>query len=283
MSRGGWVIAAVLAGALVGALSVVAVGRSAAERRVAAEIDQLLARGASAPRAGLGEAQLAGLPEPVRRWLRYSQVVGRERPATVRLRQTGLFRLGPDRGWMPFEAEQYYTTDPPGFVWVARFRAAPGLSIFGRDRYADGTGSIRMWLLYVIPVARKSGGGLDQGALLRYLNEIMWFPAAAASPYVAWEARDARSARATMRYGGVSGSATFVFDGRGRLVDMTADRHDDAAGGVRPWSTPVGGYGEFAGVRVPLEGEGRWRYPSGDFAYIRLRVTTLEYDRPQRF
>jgi hypothetical protein len=184
---------------------------------------------------------------------------------------------------MPFEAEQYYTTDPPGFVWIARFQMASALTIFGRDRYADGVGSIRMWLLSLIPVVGKSGGGLNQGALLRYLNETMWFPAAAVSPYITWEALDAHSARATMRYGGVSGSATFVFDEQGRLADMFAERYDDASGGLQPWSTPIAAHGEFDGVRVPVAGEGRWRYPSGDFTYIRLRVTTLEYDRPRRF
>ncbi|MDR7544467.1 MAG: hypothetical protein QN120_09510 [Armatimonadota bacterium] len=282
MKRGGLIVTA-LAGGLLGAVLLAAAGRSVVEQRVFSEVDTLLARGRSARRATLTETHLAGLPEPVRRWLRYSRVVGRERPVTVRLRQRGLFRLGPQRGWMPFEAEQYYTTDPPGFVWVARFQMAPAVSIFGRDRYADGVGSIRMWLLYLILVASKSGGGLNQGALLRYLNETMWFPAAATSPYITWEAVGAHAARATMRYGGVSGSATFVFDEQGRLAEMTAERFDDAVGGLQPWSTPIAAYGQFDGVRVPVAGEGRWRYPSSDFTYIRLRVTDLEYDRPDRF
>jgi len=64
------------------------------------------------------------LPEPVRRWLRYSQVVGAQRPAMARLRQDGDFRLE-GMGWMPFRAEQYFTTNPPGFLWKASFRMAP--------------------------------------------------------------------------------------------------------------------------------------------------------------
>jgi hypothetical protein len=88
-----------------------------------------------------------------------------------------------------------------------------------------------------------------------------------------------------MRYGGVSATATFIIDERGDLVDMTAERY--AAVGarfvLRPWSTPIGAYGVFAGVRVPVAGEGVWRLETGDFAYIRARVTALEYNRPARW
>jgi hypothetical protein len=97
------------------------------------------------------------------------------------------------------------------------------------------------------------------------------------SPYITWEGIDASSATATMSYGGVTASATFVFDRQGRLTDMTADRYNDTKGRLLPWSTPISSYGEFAGVRVPAEGQGRWKYESGDFTYIRLRVTDIEY------
>jgi hypothetical protein len=155
--------------------------------------------------------------------------------------------------------------------------------VAGRDRYAGGEGSITMRLLSLIPVAGKRGGDLNQGALLRYLNETMWFPAAAISPYITWAERDANSAVATMSYGGVTASATFSFDDEGRLTTMTADRYNDAKGQFLPWSTPISAYGEFDGVRVPVAGEGVWEYDSGDFSYIRLRITEVEYNRPERY
>ena len=277
------IIVGILAGVAVVAASAVVLGRVRFERRISSEIDELLARSRDTRPTVLTEADLAGLPQPVRRWLGYSQVVGKERPVTVRLKQTGQFRLGEKRGWMPFTAEEYYTTDPPGFVWVATFKMGPLLSIVGRDRYADGTGSIKMRLLSLIPVADKSGGGLDQGALLRYLNETMWFPAAVLSPYITWEAIDANSARATMSYGGVTASATFVFDEQGRLTDMTAERYNDAKGISLPWSTPITAYGEFGGIRVGVEGHGKYKYESDDFTYIQLRITNVEQNRPARF
>jgi hypothetical protein len=249
------------------------------DRRIAREVQGLLA--ASKGRSRLvTEADLVGLPAPVQRWLRWSNVLGTAYPVTVRLRQQGEFRMGQDRGWMPFTAEEYYTTDPPGYVWKVTFRMAPLATVSGRDRYTEGQASILMRLLSLIPVANDHSPGLNQGALLRYLNETMWFPAGVLSPYITWAARDQRSAVATMGYGGVSASATFLFDDQGRLTDMTAERFDNAKKAMLPWATPISDYGEFAGIRVPVQGAGVWHYEQGEFPYIRLRVTDLEYNRP---
>jgi hypothetical protein len=272
----------VAVGAVVSLVSNVRSQRQDFAERIGREIDDLLA--SSGPDAGevVTEEDIAGLPEPVRRWLRWSGVVGRKRPATVRLRQSGELRLG-NSGWFPFVAEEYFTTDPPGFVWAARMTMAPGVTVIGRDRYAGGKGSIDMRLLGVVAVASDRGPEMDRGALLRYLNEIMWFPAGAISPAIAWEPLDGESARATITHGEVGASATFRFDREGRLTDMVAERYDREAGRVLPWSTPITDYGEFGGVRVPVAGEAVYARGEGDVPYIRLRVTTLEHDRPERF
>jgi hypothetical protein len=71
------------------------------DRRMGREVQGLFA--ASKGRSRLvTEADLVGLPEPVQRWLRWSNVLGTAYPVTVRLRQEGEFRMGQDRGWMPF-------------------------------------------------------------------------------------------------------------------------------------------------------------------------------------
>ena len=179
---------------------------------------------------------------------------------------------------MPFTAEEVFTTDPPGFVWATRMQMFPGVAIVGRDRYANGEGSIEMRVLGVIPVANASGPQLDQGALLRYLNEIMWFPAAALAPSITWAAAGPDAATATIDDGGMTAAATFFFDEQGRPVDMRAERFDMGSGAVQEWSTPLCAWGELGGVRVPTEGSAVWQYPDGDFAYIDLRVTGIEYD-----
>lgn len=75
----------------------------------------------------------------------------------------------------------------------------------------------------------------------------------------------------------------FIFDGDGRPTNMTADRYDREYGAVVPWSTPMTAYGEFDGIQIPMEGEAVYARPDGDFSYIRLTITEIDYDRPERY
>ena len=83
---------------------------------------------------------LQNLPEPVQRYMAYTGLAGKPWIDTVRLKQAGRFRQGLDRPWMPMTAEQTYTTNPPAFVWNARFKVA-GLPLMrARDKYESGQG-----------------------------------------------------------------------------------------------------------------------------------------------
>src|SRR6185503_9255695 len=87
------------------------------ERRSDREILALLERAPQAPPAVVLAADLVRLPPPVRRWLDAAGVIGRERSSIVHLEQRGQLRTRPDGTWLPARAEQYFTVDPPGFVW----------------------------------------------------------------------------------------------------------------------------------------------------------------------
>lgn len=227
------------------------------------------------------EADIAGLPEPVQRWLRYSKVIGKERVHAVRLKQEGTIRTAEGQPWMPFTAEQYYTADSPGFVWKANVRFASFIPMSGQDMYSAGKGHMLIKLLNLVSVADATGKEMDQGAMVRYLSEIIWFPSAAVSDFIKWEPIDASSAKATMSYQGMTVSGIFHFDEKGALTDFTADRYRDAGGGkfeLGKWEAPATAYGEFNGVRIPVTGEAKWLLLSGDLPYIRLTVTEVQYN-----
>jgi hypothetical protein len=223
---------------------------------------------------------LVGLPDPVQRYLAYTGVVGQPWIDTVRLRQTGRFRLGPDRPWMPMTAEQTYTTDPPAFVWNARFRVAGLPLLRARDEYRAGHGHMFARLAGLFTVFDVRGEELDQGTMLRYLNEMMWFPTAFLGDNVTWQAIDDRSAGVTFHDGGKSVSARMIFDGEGRLVDFTALRYREMAGefSLDPWSTPITAYGVRAGLNLPVRGQAVWNLPAGDLLYAELEITEIEYN-----
>ncbi len=261
-----------------GTTAAVAGTRRTFRNRIDGEIDDLLAA-ASPPAVGsVAESDLAELPLPVQRWLRASGVVGTTIPSVVRISQRGEFRLGRDKPWMPLRATQYYITNPPGFLWDASMRMFPLVDVSGRDRYTNGVGDIEMRVASLVPVASKSGGNLNSGALLRYLNETMWFPAALLLPNVAWEPIDDTRARATLTDAGQSVSAIFAFDAQHRLVYMTAERWNDAEQAMLTWSTPIANWGAFEGLQIATAGAGVWRTGADAYDYVRLHLTSLEYD-----
>lgn len=265
-------------------VSTIGIATALYTRRLDRDVDQLFAQAnPNAEPAVVTEADLATLPAPVQRWLRWAQVVGQPVPRTVRLRQDGQFKASENGGWMDFDADQYYTTDPPGFVWPVTMRMMPLVTIHGRDKYVNGTGDIEMKALSLATVAHERGGELDQGAMLRYLGEIIWFPAGAISPYIMWSAIDANHARATMSYHGTTAAGVFTIDAAGRPLDVSADRYSDAKGRLVPWSGRSQQFGELGGMRVPVAGDGVWHYDDGDYVYIKWRITRIETDLAKRF
>ncbi len=233
------------------------------------------------------EADLLKLPEPAQRYLRYAQVVGRNRTRYVRLKQWGRMRLEQNGPWVPVDAEEYYTVNPPGFIWFAHLRLYPLVTIAGRDRFTDGKGNMRVKLLSTVSVVNALGPEMDQGGALRYLNEIMWFPTAYLSKYLDWQPIDSSSVRVTMTYGGTSVSAILRIDAGGKLKDFACDRYRWLADGysLDKWSTPISHYGEMGGFRIPVGGgEGAvWHLPSGDYSYFQIDSLTVEYDTPVIF
>ena len=117
---------------------------------------------------------------------------------------------------------------------------------------------------------------------LRYLSEIVWFPSAALSDEISWEAIDERSARATMRHAGVAASAVFAFDERGRVASLTADRYMSVEGGARleKWFIPVTEWRTVRGIELPVRGNAVWKLAGGDFDYYRWEILDVEVNHP---
>lgn len=225
---------------------------------------------------------LIQLPEPVQRWLTFSGIVGKEKAQTVRLKQEGKFRQTPEQKWLPFSAEEYYTTPTPAFIWYARIQAGSLFTIAARDRLSEGKGNMLIKLLSLFTIADAYGKELDEGIMLRYLDEIVWFPSAALSEYILWEPVDDNSAQATLSYAGHSVSARFYFDKEGRVINVESERHRELNGEffVEKWSTPFSEYGEFNGIKLPVSGKAIWHLKTGDFDYFDVHVTAVEYNTP---
>ncbi len=247
-------------------------------RAIDADISRLLA-GAGGSGDIVTPGTVAALPAPVQRFLAYSGVMGTPIPRTVRLSQRGRIRSAPEAVWMQLAADEVYSTHPPAFVWKASVPGRLFPAVLGRDEYLEGQGSILMKALGFYCIADEAGSvAMNDASLMRYLNEMVWFPAAFAGSNVAWRGIDENSAEVTLTDHGRSATATMFFDAEGRPVNFRARRYNTATRRDEMWETPFTRQGSFGGVNVPAAGRAVWKLAGGDFTYIELEILGVEYD-----
>jgi len=249
-------------------------------QKVTKEINKLFAENEVYEENIIGESDLEALPAVVRKWLEYSQVKGKEKIHTVRLKQKAELRLEQEQPWMSVEADQYFTTNQPGFIWKANIKAFPFFHISGRDKYYNGRGEMLIKPLSLFTIADSKGEEIDQGTLLRYLAEMVWFPTAAINDYLQWEELDSHSARATMSYGDITASGIFNFNDKGEVINFIAKRYMEKDGHyeLETWSPVMDNYQEVNGIKIPTRGEVIWKLETGDFKWFKFAITDIEYN-----
>jgi hypothetical protein len=208
-------------------------------------------------------------------------MVGKEWISTVRLKQKAVMRSDPNGAWMRSEAEQYFTADKPGFIWKAWVEAFPLVRIVARDKYENGSGNMLIKLMALFTIADSKGKEMDQGTMLRYLAEVGWFPSAALCDHIKWEPIDSLSARATMAYGSVTASGIYRFNESGDVVNFEAQRYGEFNGkfSLETWSIATTGWKTFEGIRIAASSEVTWKLKSGDFTWLRLELTDVQYNK----
>lgn len=251
-------------------------GRTAFSRLVQRDVQVLLGGSSTGEAKWVSDAMLDGLPEPVQRYLRYTGVIGKPLVRSVSLRQTGTMLLAARLPWIPLKAQQWYSTRPPGFVWYGTLHLGPIPIVRARDMYRAGAGHMIIKAASLVTVADTKGGQMDQGEMVRYLSELMWFPSAFLEDNVSFEAVDDRSARVTLAHGGGTATGTLVFDAEGRLNEFVAPRY--AGDSLQIWSVSITAYGQSEGLNLPVRVKAAWKLAEGDQEYVDVIITELRHE-----
>lgn len=276
--RRGWLAAALAAGTVGAVGAAQGYGSRAFARRIDRDVRELLAATPTDIRPRLvTEPMLAELPEPVSRYLRYTGVVGTPMVRTAHLRQRGRMLLAPGQPWIPLTAQQWYTTDPPGFVWDGTLRVASLPVVRARDTYRDGHGAMLIKAASLVTVQDATGAEMDHSSLVRYLSEVMWFPAAFLGANITFQPVDQTSAQVTVTDRGRKVTATLLFDRQGRLTEFLGQRHATLDGPLQSWSVPITAYGDLAGLRLPVRAAAVYHFPERDLEYIDVTITALQH------
>ncbi len=210
------------------------------------------------PRPGVFDPiDLAGLPEPVRRYFTAAIAPGSPLWRSARLDMRGSIRIG---RWVPFRAHELLTPTR-GFIWRAR---AAGI-ITGSDRYVDGQGSMRWKVLGLIPVMRADGADISRSGAARAGAEALWLPTALLPDNgVDWSATDDTHITARCTIDDTPLELHHTLDETGRVTATLFDRWGDPDNtGTFRWH-PCGGdvtaHATFDGLTIPCAGSLGWGY-----------------------
>jgi hypothetical protein len=230
----------------------------------------------------LTDADVAHLPVPVQRYLRVTGVIGQPRVQSMQARMRGRIRNGPNAPWMPLVIDQHNFFDEPArlFYMDASRMFVP---LQGLHRYVGRSATMRVKAAGLFSVMSASGPEMTRAETVTMFNDMcILAPATLIDPAVRWEGVEGSTVRAAFTNAGETIRATLVFDDAGDLVDFWSDdrRQLSIAGTSKPvrWSTPIGPYRQFGPVRIAAQGEARWHEPAGEYAYIEITITDLQYN-----
>lgn len=271
--------------ALAVVLSVVFALRWSDERAIRMAWRRLAMQQPIRPRA-FDVSMIRDLPQPARRYFRYSIEPGTPLYTVAEIRMEGQFSLGNKSrpNYVPMRAHQILAP-PQGFVW--KVRAGGRLPISGSDAAVDETSWSRFWLAGLLPVAR-AGGDCDhaRAAYGRYIAEaVFWAPAALLpGAAVQWQYIDDSSVRVIVSHADMQQAVDVTVDTDGRPGKVVFQRWSNANAAKRYQLQPFGGYlsdyQSFGGFSLPTRIEAGNFFETEDyFPFFKARVTSIRFPR----
>ena len=218
---------------------------------------------------------LAGLDEPVVRYLTHAIAEGTPLAPGVRLRMSGRIRV---RLWLPFTADQ--ECDGRSFTWRARVGRGPFTPLVVTDRFAEGAGSMDGRLFGRVrafhaedPDTGRSAAG--RAALEAILAPVGLLPGAG----VAWRADDDDSIVAALEIPPERSEVRIGIDGGGAVRSVSALRWGKAgqdAFGYIPFGGHIHAERTFGGLTVPSRlSVGWWFGTPRDEPFFEAEITDL--------
>jgi hypothetical protein len=242
--------------------------------KLIAEVAQLHLPSGPGSREPVTEAEIAVLPEPAQRYMRFMGVPGRPRIWSFRARWVGAFRRGPHEAWMPCEAWQYNTRLEIARIFHMRLRLHGVLPVHVRDTYIRGEGRMSGRIFDAVSVVDQTDDKIAAGDLVTYLNDaILFAPSMLLGPETTWTTVDDHSFDVALTDRGRTVKGRVFVDERGAVTDFsTMDRHyaDPEHPGemIRArWSTPIRSWSTDGGRPLITHGDAVWHFQSGDVAY----------------
>jgi hypothetical protein len=223
------------------------------------------------------------LPAPVKKYIIYSQSVGKPKLSFFYTEFTGQLRKNNESSWMPFVSEQYNFMNVPERLFFLN-ATMNHLPVSGYHRYKNGEAYMDIRLFSVFRVQYQEGNEMAISETVTFFNDMCCLaPATLIDKRIEWGKEKGNSVEARFTVNGISISAVLYFNSEGQMVNFIShDRYaqqDDGTMKRVPWSTPLGEYREIGGYRLTTAADAIYTYPEGEFCYGNFRVRRISYNK----
>ena len=200
---------------------------------------------------------LAGLEEPVRRYLSHAIGDGAELGTGVSLRMSGRIKVGL---WLPFRAWQ--ECDGRTFAWQARVGFGPLTPLAVVDSFAEGLGSMEGRLVGLVKLFKADDENTSRSAAGRAALEAVYTPSSLLPQRgVSWRAERESEIVASWDVPPERPELHLEIDDRGAVRAYWTSRWGDTgqkAFGYIPCGCEVGAERRFGDLVVPSRITGAW-------------------------
>lgn len=222
------------------------------------------------------------LPAIVQKYLHYTGSIGKEKVLNFRAEFSGGIRSKSTEDFTPLKSVQYNFYDNPSrlFYIVAKKMGIPAKGI---HLYRDQTAIMLVKVLGLFTVVDAKGKEMNQGETVTLFNDMCFMaPATLIDRNIKWKEIDAKTVDARFTNGSITIGSTLYFNEEGELVNfLSNDRFETTDGKTYnnyPWLTPVTGYTNVNGYRLPSGAKLIYKHPDEDLCYGEFNLESIEYN-----
>ena len=230
----------------------------------------------------LNEAEIANLPEPVKKYIRYAGCIGKPTVNNFKIDFSGKIRDHAKPVWMKLNSEQYNFIKIPTRLFYLD-ATMKGLPVAGFHCFKNGVAYMDIRLLSIFKVEYQSGTVMDVSETVTFFNDMcVMAPATLIDKRIEWSEVVGNKVKASFTNNGIMISAWLYFNEKGEMVNFVSeDRSALGANGItskHKWSTPMRDYKYINGYRLASYAEAVYTYPEGDFTYATFELKDIGYN-----
>ncbi len=227
----------------------------------------------------LSEADMQHLPEPVKKYLRYTGSVGKPKVNKFRIEFTGGIRKNEQSEWMKFESEQYNFMQIPTRLFFMK-ATMKHLPVTGYHCFKNGNASMDIRLFSLFKVQYLDGEKMNMAETVTFFNDMCCMaPPTLIDKRINWLEVIGNIVKASFTNNNITIFAWLHFNDKGELINFISyDRYAADAGRKLPWATPLKDYSEINGYRLAGYAEAIYTYPQGDLCYGTFSLSNIVYN-----